>query len=391
VRIGMLTTSYPRHAGDVAGVFVRGMARALATRGHELEVLAPEPRGGVPPSEPSIAVRWVRYAPRPLRRTFYGAGVPDNVRADPLAWPGLVGFCAALLREARARARGWDAIISHWAIPCAYVAGLVRGARPHLAVLHSADVHLLNRLPARRLAVARLGAAAPALLFASAALREQTLRALPAGARAELAGRCHASAMGVDPQPPTRDRRALRRALGLTGFTALTLGRLVPIKGVEVAIEATRGLVGVALTVAGDGPSRIALERRAHPGVRFVGEVTGVAKAELLRAADALLVPSVDLPSGRGEGTPTVALEASSVGLPVIASAVGGLPEVFADGRSALFVPPGEPARLRAAIERLAADAALRRRLSRAGRRGGRRFGWRWLGPRIEQLLLDQG
>ncbi|MCZ7679549.1 MAG: glycosyltransferase family 4 protein [Sandaracinaceae bacterium] len=78
MRIGLLTTSYPRHEDDLAGIFVRGFARALASQGHAVEVLAPEPLEDRPPLEDEgVSVRFVPYArPRGLARTFYGAGVP---------------------------------------------------------------------------------------------------------------------------------------------------------------------------------------------------------------------------------------------------------------------------------------------------------------------------
>lgn len=387
MRIGVLTTGYPRFDGDVAGVFVRGMACALAARGHDLEVLAPAPETATAPlADPSITVRHVGYAPPVLRKTFYGAGVPDNLR-HPLAWPGLATFPLALLSEARRRAPTWDAVLSHWALPSALVGGLVRGARPHLAVLHSADVHLLGRLPGRARWIDAVTRASTELLFASAAHRQRFLDALPPTRRATVAGRAHASAMGIDPLPDTDGRRALRRRLGFDGFTVLFLGRLVPIKGLVHALDALRGLEDVELVVAGDGPLRTLAAR----GGRFVGAVDAVGKAELLRAADALVVPSTPLPSGRTEGTPTVALEAASAGLPIIASAIGGLPELFVDGRSALLVPPGDPAAIRSAIERLRADGNLRRRLRRAAGTIARHHAWSELAPRIEELLAPQG
>ena len=117
MRIGLLTTSFPRAERDVAGTFVLGFARALVAEGHSVEVLAPEPaEGGVAPAWPGIDVRWVPYLrPRSLERTFYGAGVPDNLHADPRAWLGLAPFSVALLATASLRARRWEAYLSRWA------------------------------------------------------------------------------------------------------------------------------------------------------------------------------------------------------------------------------------------------------------------------------------
>lgn len=391
--IGLLTTSYPRDERDIAGIFVRGFARALALRGHRIEVLAPEPLDGTAPSleDEGVTVRWVPYVrPRSLSRTFYGAGVPDNVR-DPRAWPGLLSFPVAL-RRAAARAVGeWDALVSHWALPCAFVAGAVRGKRPHLAVLHSADVHLMRRLPMRACWARALSASATQLLFSSGALRRDVLDWLPPVARADLAGRSHVSAMGIDPFPMP-DRRATRKKLNARGFVVLSLGRLVPIKGIERAIEALAGVEDVTLWIAGDGPSRRALEvhaARRRVATRFFGEVSGDEKASLLAAADAFVLASLRTPSGRTEGMPTAVLEAAFAGLPIVASESGGIPEVLTHGRNALLVEPGDVSALRDAFSALAENRALRRRLGRAARTVGQRYLWSALAPHIEELLFS--
>jgi glycosyltransferase involved in cell wall biosynthesis len=387
----MLTTSYPRHEDDTAGLFVRGLARALAARGHRIEVLAPEPeRPARPLHDEGIVVEHVRYAPRPFARTFYGAGVPDNVR-DPRAWPGLVTFPAALHAAVRRKVSRWDAIVSHWALPSALVAGAVRGTRPHLAVLHSADVHLLGRLPWRARWARAVGRSATQLLFSSAALRADLLSWLPAVERAELAARSHVSAMGIELEPAP-SRREARRATNARGFVVLSLGRLVPIKGIETAIDAIAQLDAGELWIAGDGPSRSALEARASrrgARARFLGEVTGRRKAELFAAADAFVAPSLRTRSGRTEGVPTAVLEAAAAGLAIVASNTGGIPDVLAHDRNALLVPPGEANALRDALEALERDRALRRRLGRAARSTGRRYLWPELAPRIEELLFD--
>jgi hypothetical protein len=173
LRIGLLTTSFPRHEGDVPGVFVLGFARALVACGHQLRVLAPEPDVPQPlPRFDGIDLRWLRYLPRQAwQRSFYGAGVLDNLRTTPLAALGLLPFMGALLRATRALAHEVDALVSHWALPSALVAGSVAGSArpklPHLAVLHSADVFVLELLPGASLWAARIAAGADALLFSS--------------------------------------------------------------------------------------------------------------------------------------------------------------------------------------------------------------------------------
>jgi glycosyltransferase involved in cell wall biosynthesis len=163
--------------------------------------------------------------------------------------------------------------------------------------------------------------------------------------------------------PAMPDRDELRRELGVSGAVLVFAGRLGPQKALEVALDALAGLDEVTFVVAGDGPERAALERRAaelglDSRVRFLGSVPRERVLRLFRAADASVLPSA------WENFPHTVVEALAVGCPVIATAVGGVPEVVRDGENGLLVPPRDPAALRAAIARFLHDDELRERLS---------------------------
>lgn len=397
MKIGLLTTSFPRGDEDAAGRFVLGFARALVARGHTLDVLAPaphEPQYRAPPSFPGVRVRWVSYLPRPWQRTFYGAGVLDNLRAQPLTAAGLVPFTLALARSTLSRGQAWDAVISHWALPCALIAGELARRRPHLAVLHSADVFLLEQLPLRRALATRIARRADALLFSTRDLRRRFLALLAPLQRAELSSRAHVCAMGIEPTASAgAQRSALRTRLRIKRFTILSLGRLIELKGVIHAIEAVATLPEVELVIAGFGPEREALEQAAqHSGarVRFVGALHGREKVEWLRAADAFVLPSIVLPDGRSEGMPNSVLEAMEEGLPVIASRVGGLDDVVREGENGLLVPPGDAREIAAAVRALM-QRPLRSRLSKGARETAALYHWSALAPKLEELLTRAG
>ncbi len=393
MHIGLLTTSFPRHPGDVAGDFVLGFARALAQRGHSFEVLAPEPAQRLPkPAWPGIELCWVPYFwPRGAQRTFYGAGVPDNLRRDPRAWLGPLPFCAALLRAAAARRARWDALVSHWALPCGLLAGALRQQRPHLAVLHSADLHLLARLPGRARLAADIARGASQLLFVSAQQRERFVGWLGPGLAPAARARSRVHPMGIDGAARIRAPRALeRRRLGLERFTLLSIGRLVPVKGLVEAVGALRARGDLEWLIAGEGPERARLERLARGArlrVRLLGTVTGARKQALLGAADAFVLPSRVLASGRSEGVPTALLEAMAAGLPAVAADVGGVPEVLRHQHSGLLFDPRAPGALEAAIDRLLAAPELARALGARGAEQGARHHWSALAPELERLL----
>jgi glycosyltransferase involved in cell wall biosynthesis len=379
-RIGVVTTSFPRWPGDPAGAFVLGLSAALAARGHAVEVIAPEPReaprwGGKEAWLGGVRVVGAPYArPRRLEALFYGAGVPDNVARNP-ALGALAPLAAASIAAAvHRRAPLWDAVVSEWLLPSALaVASLGSGRPPHLAIAHSADVHLLARLPFAPRIAARIARGAERVGFVADVLRREFRGVLGEEAAARFDGKLVLAPMGIDPAglATERSRGELRAQLGLEGFAVLCLGRLVPIKGVDVLIDAVAREAGMSLVVAGDGPERGALERRARErgiDARFVGTVDEQRRAELFAACDALAVPSRVLPDGRHEGMPVVAIEAMCAGVPVAAAASGGVPEVVRDGETGLLVDPGDARALAAALARLRDDPALRAAVIAGGR-----------------------
>jgi glycosyltransferase involved in cell wall biosynthesis len=166
---------------------------------------------------------------------------------------------------------------------------------------------------------------------------------------------------------PTRE--VARAALGLPrdAFVVATLGRLVPIKGFDLVLEALPALAAAVptarLLVIGDGPLRGDLERRAEtlgmsPRLTITGARTDV--PAVLAAADVLAAPS------RNEGMGRAIVEAMALGLPVVGARVGGIPAVIADGESGCLVEPENAAALAGALIGLALDDRLRAKLGEA-------------------------
>lgn len=162
-----------------------------------------------------------------------------------------------------------------------------------------------------------------------------------------------------------RLREELRRELGFDGLTLVFAGRLTAAKALDVALAALAEVEAVALVIVGDGPDRGALEEAAvarglASRVSFLGPQSRERVLELFHAADAALLSST------WENFPHAVVEALAVGTPVLATAVGGVPEVVRDGENGLLVPPGDIPALAGAIRRYRDDGALRERL-RAG------------------------
>jgi glycosyltransferase involved in cell wall biosynthesis len=130
----------------------------------------------------------------------------------------------------------------------------------------------------------------------------------------------------------------------------LYLGRLAENKGAATLVEAWSERLG-RLLIVGDGPQMAHLRSIAPPSVEFRGLVPGEAVPQLLRGARALLVPSRVY-----DAAPRAVAEAYAAGVPVLASRIGGLPEVVRDDETGILITPGAPDEWAVAIERLSGD-----------------------------------
>jgi glycosyltransferase involved in cell wall biosynthesis len=157
--------------------------------------------------------------------------------------------------------------------------------------------------------------------------------------------------------------------------TILTAGGLVPPKGIPRLLEAMRDprlkRLGCRLVIAGDGPMKGELERRAarlNVDAVFLGGVSNEAMPLLYREADVFVIPCVTAPDGHHDGIPVALMEAMASGIPVISSDISGIPELIEHEKSGLLTPEDSTEPLITAILRVLTDDGLSRRLARAGR-----------------------
>jgi len=168
-----------------------------------------------------------------------------------------------------------------------------------------------------------------------------------------------------------RIRAEVRAELGVPDgdLLLLAVANMRPEKGYDVLLEATRILasrdVPVRVAAVGGGPMENEVRERHRAlglgdRLQLLGQRDDVLR--LMAAADVFVLAS------RQEGLPVTLMEATSMGLPIVATSVGGVPQVVTDDVEGLIVPPGDPERLADALQQVAADPALRHRLGRAAR-----------------------
>lgn len=342
--------------------FIDDLARTLVeNHGHSVRVLAPP--GAFTGFEP-VDVRAVGHPWPFARRLLAGVDIGAAVRSSRTGQSEAVSLTLSLAGSAL-MSRSWaDIVISHWLTPSGVAAALA-GIRLHVAVAHGGDVHLLANLPAGvRLARFVVGSA-DRVVCVSGDLARRLVELAPAAA-----SKLDVIPMGarLGPEPNPSDVQSFRDSHSTDGSTrVLFLGRLQPIKGVDVLIEAAASVPGVDLWIAGDGPEHARLieqARAARLRVSFLGRIDRRERRVALAACDVVVIPSRIEQNGRMEGTPVVCAESYVSGRPVIATRTGGLADAVEEGVTGLLVPPDDAESLAAALRRFSLDPELRTRLT---------------------------
>ncbi len=362
-RILFLTTSYPSHENDPSSVFLAKLATALKKKGYSVLVLAPSDGTFFGRREVNgvQTVRFGYFWPRRVHRlTTGGGGIPENLSRSRLARFQLIPMMLVFLLRTLVEVRDSDLIYANWlgAGIIAAAANLVTGT-PMVVSFRGDDGYLardrpLWRFPAKWV-LARASMIAPvsnelADIFADLGVDRRKIRV---------------PRFGVDTEMffPNDDARESGDEVSV-----LFVGSLIPRKGLEDLLKAAdhADLANIRITVAGDGFLREQLhESCARLGlterVEWKGLVTPVEVALMMRSSDILCVPSYM------EGTPNVAKEAMASGIPVVATRVGGIPELVVERETALLYDPGNIEQLRECLKRLAEDSDLRKNMGRAG------------------------
>lgn len=392
MRILHVATAWPREPGDVITPWLVTLAERQAERGHEVEVLAPSYRGLGEQRQGAITVHRFRYAPSRWERLTHEEATPDRLERERgyglLVPPYLLA--GALAGRRLGRRRAYEAVHVHWAIP------------------HGVSGWLASRAATKARAPER--GCALVTTFYSAEVRWAERRFPPARAflrwycaRSHLVAISEAARRLVEPYAsgpidivpygvPLPEGAAERAAAGAQP-TLLFVGRLVRRKGVDRLLEAlaTLGPRPWRLEVVGFGPEREVLEAQAAGlgiagRVEFLGRVSDEELVAAYRRAAAFVLPATVDQRADTEGLGVVLLEAMAYGVPVVATRLGGIPDVVVDGETGILVEDTVPDLARG-LDRILDDPATARGMGEAGRRRVRdAFAWDSILDRLDAI-----
>jgi len=351
MRVLVSTGIFPNRSDPTRGVYVFAQVRALADRA-AVSVVAP-----VPFIPCVLASRRYRpFARVPRRDTIDGVEVcyPRYVVIPRILrfLHGLFVYACTLPAHLRvARAHRPDVVLSFFAYPYGVAAVMVARTlgRPAVVSCRGSDINHLARPVLQRRIIAAALRRCHAVIAVSRALADEIARLGVDPAR------IHVVPNGIDAgRFEVGDRAAARRALNLDPHQSrlVCVSRLSREKGIDLLVDAMAQVRerGVCLTVVGDGPEYAALvARRDRLGlagrVDFVGRRDHDEIPRWMAAADAVVL------SSRTEGHPNVLVEALASGRPVVATRVGGVPEIVTGPELGIVVPPEDAAALARGID----------------------------------------
>ena len=356
LRVVVLTTFFPSPRDPFRTPFLRNLVDAMAADCAQ-ELVIPVPR------RPQLGL-WRDAQPVPARETHAGWPLvhPRYLAVPGLHWLSGLTYFLGVWRTLRALKQRHGRFVLH--AHCAYpdVVGAALAARvldlPLVATAHGSDINISGKQRLLRPQIRAALRSARRVIAVSRPLAEAVAELTQLTANRIECIPCAGYSPAVFHPRDVAERARLREALDIPADARLVLfvGHLVPVKALDVLLQAWSRLlqdpsVGahVRLVLIGEGTERDTLEQQARDlgiadRVAFLGPKPQPEVADWIAAADTLTLPS------HNEGSPNVIVEALASGTPVVASRVGGVPDLVDDGVNGLLVPAGDAEHLAAAL-----------------------------------------
>lgn len=366
MRVLHISPNFARAEGDPHSPWLVELMQRLHARGIETAMLAPAFKGLRDHRVYGLPVYRFRYAPARFETLTHESGAPNRLQKNPFLYLLILPYLLAGLARTLAlvRRQKYDVIHVHWPLP-QIVFGLaakwLTGARL-VATSYGVDMRMAKRMTPVRWLLRWLMRRADALIATSPIVAREV---------AEVTGRApriieYWITLPATLTPHTR---------GATS-ELLAIGRFIERKGYAYLIRALPLLprdLNARLTLVGDGQEQARLESLCRElgvadRVTWFSRIPDADLARLYAACDVFVHSSIVDRTGDTESVGMVLLEAMSYARPIVATNVGGIPDVIQDGVTGLLVPEKNPQAIADALTRVLCDAELARRLGAAAR-----------------------
>jgi glycosyltransferase involved in cell wall biosynthesis len=397
MKVLVIGSVYPRFHEDAEVPWLRTSIAHLKKAGLQVQVLAPAYKGLKSHEIDGVPVNRFRYAPASLEMLTHEEGAPSKMASKPwlqlLAIPYIIsGFfkCLHICRKWRP-----DIIHAHWPFPHAYIAlGAAKLFKiPLVLNFHGAELLLIRKKkwvkPLLKFAIGQAQAVFANSSFTAGkikAIRNVDVEWSPYGTtlderrntkderrEAVEGGSLPLAPASASATPsPRGDSPKTPEPHAINGkFKILFVGRHIERKGICYLIEAAKYLprdqFEIRIVGVGDLTEELKKQAASMPPesaeIIFTGKLSPEELANEYRTANVFTLPAIVDSKGDTEGLGVVLIEAMELGLPVVASNVGGIPDVVVDGVSGILVPEKSPEALASAFKKLSSDAGLVRDL----------------------------
>jgi len=399
LKVCILTSSFPRFAGDSAGIFIYHLAIALVKKRVDIEIICPHDNGcSFFEDIKGVKIRRFPYfIPLQYQNLAYGSGILKNIKSNIMAMIQIPFFIISeiIYTIRRIMVSKPDLIHAHWSLPqgltgvvCKKLFGV-----PCITTIHGSDVHGLrhslikdlNRLVIKNSDICTANSRASAKKVLTIAGREDT-QVIP---------------MGVDTNLFSRSEKVdiIRKKYEIDGDVLLFVGRLIRVKGVYYLIKALPKVLKqhpkTKLLIVGSGPEKrrliqLCAELEIINSVVFINEVLQKDLISLYSMADLLVLPSIIDVTGETEGLGVVLLEAMACRVPVIGSDVGGIKDIIIDGETGLLSEQKNHDSLAEKIIQLLSDEQLRKKVIENGfKLVKEKFTWKVISDRFMNVYME--
>ena len=405
MKVLVIGSVYPRFQEDAEVPWLRASIDHLKKAGVQIQVLAPSYKGLKSHDIDGTRVNRFRYAPANWEILTHEEGAPSKMASKPwlqlLAIPYIInGFfqCIRICRKWKP-----DVIHAHWPFPHAFIAlGAAKLFKIPLALnFHGAELLLIRKKkwvkPFLKFAIGQAQAVFANSSFTAGkikAIRDAHVEWSPYGTTLETKDESNASCHPERNVVKSKDLVTLTPHPVNGKFKILFVGRHIERKGITYLIEAAKYLPrdSFEIRIVGVGDLTEQLKKQAEKvgsvilsetkdpvnfsevegspaNIIFTGKLSPEDLANEYRTANVFTLPAIVDSKGDTEGLGVVLIEAMELGLPIVASNVGGIPDVVVDNESGILVPEKDPVALANAFKRLAADQTLTERLLAGARK----------------------